>query len=322
MDSPTTARRSAGFTLVEMLITLAIIALLMGLLLTGLRSARNTAREGRQLNNLRQTYTAWGMYSTNNNESLLPGFIDTGVQNYWKVKYRNSSGQTIAPELCQTYTWRIAGYLDYGTELFLGYLDQPGMDFSTSIYQAGTRPYSMPPGLAPAETLAGSAAALQPEFGLNAYYLGGWWEMNAGVPAMRFIDAKHPTTNASIIPVARSVAQVTRPENILVFCSSTYSDPGTIKGPDEAASGSAWVVPPWLGVNQIWEVGGGGLDEGSINVLSAQAVPLRRFNSIPWSAADGSARTATFAELRDMKAWTNRQDLTGTQGYGSVHTEN
>lgn len=322
MEHRATSRRQAGFTLVEMLITLAIIALLMGLLLTGLRAARNTAREGRQLNNLRQLFVAWGVYATNNNEALLPGFVSSAVQSTWKTKYRNSSGQVVNADLCQTYPWRLAGYLDYNSELMLGYQDRGDHDFNASIYESGTRPFTMPSQLTSAETLAGSAAALQPEFGLNAFYLGGWWDSVAGTPTMRFMDAKHPTTNAPITPVARTMAQVTRPENIVAFCSSTYSDAGLIKGADEIASGSAWVVPPWLGVNKIWELGNNGLDDGSITVLSSQAVPLRRFNAIPYGAADGSQRSGSYSELRDMKAWTNRQDLTGAEGFGSVHTEN
>lgn len=321
MADATSNRRPTGFTLVEMLITLAIIALLMGVLLTGLRSARNTAREGRQLSNLRQIHIAWQTYSTNNNESLLPGFIESAVQTAWKVKYRNSSGTAMNPDLCQTYPWRLGGYLDFSTELMLGYLDRPDADFATSVFEGGTRPFTMPAALAPVEAMAGSGTALQPEFGLNAYYMGGWWQMVGGTPTMRFVDAKHPTTGASIFPVARSVAQVTRPEQTITFAGSTYSDPGVIKGPDDIATGSAWVVPPWLGVTQIWEIGTSG-DDGSITVLVSQAVPLRRFNSIPYSAADGSQRIGTFSELRDMKFWTNRQDLSGTQGFGSVHTEN
>ncbi len=322
MDMPTKDGRPAGFTLVEMLITLAIIALLMGLLLTGLRSARNTAREGRQLNNLRQLFVAWHTYATTNDEALLPGFVDTGVQTNWKIKVRNSSGQQVNPALCQTYPWRLAGYLDYGTELMLGYLDQAGTDFQTSVYDGGTRPFTMPTELTPCEGLAGSAAALQPEFGMNSFYLGGWWTLNGTTPTMRFMDAKRPTPGAPITPVARTVAQISRPENIVAFASSTYSEAGQIKGPEEIESGSAWVVPPWLGGQKIWELGNDGIDEGAISVLVPQAVPLRRFNMIPYGAADGSQRNGSYSELRDMKAWTNRQDLSGTEGYGAVHTEN
>lgn len=319
LETPTIRR---GFTLVEMLITLAIIALLMGLLLTGLRAARDSARETRQTSNLRQLFVAWHTYSVSNSEQVLPGFLESGVQQAWKVKYRNASGQEIDPALAQTYTWRLAGFMDFSTELTIGYLESGAADFAGSIYEPGPRSFAMPPALASVESLPGSAVALQPEFGYNAYYLGGWWTMTSGAPSMRFIDAKHPTTGAPVTPVARSLAALTRPENIVVFCASTYSGTGDFRAPEPTASGSAWVVPPWLGDLKIWEIGGDGLDSNAITVLQPQAVPLRRFNMIPYATADGSQRVGSYADFRDMKAWTNRQDLSGTEGFGAVHTEN
>jgi len=320
MQETPIARR--GFTLVEMLITLAIIALLMGLLLTGLRAARDSARETRQMSNLRQLFVPWHAYSVSNNEQVLPGFLESGVQQAWKVKFRNSSGQEVAPALAQTYAWRLAGFMDYSIELTISYMDSGNASFNESLFEPGARAFTMPAPLATVESLPGSAVALQPEFGYNAYYMGGWYEMIGGSPTMRFIDAKNPTTNAPITPVARSIAAITRPENIITFCGSTFSGAGDFKDAEPTASGSAWVVPPWLGASKIWEIGGGGIDDFAVTVLVPQAVPLRRFNMIPYATADGSQRTGTFSELRNMRMWTNRQDLTDAEAYGAVHTEN
>jgi prepilin-type N-terminal cleavage/methylation domain-containing protein len=53
--------RRGGFSLIELLVTLATIALLVGLLLPTLGAARNTARQTVCLSNQRQLVTAWTM---------------------------------------------------------------------------------------------------------------------------------------------------------------------------------------------------------------------------------------------------------------------
>ncbi|HVM61797.1 MAG TPA: prepilin-type N-terminal cleavage/methylation domain-containing protein [Verrucomicrobiae bacterium] len=56
--------RGAGFTLVEMLVVIAIIGLLVGLLLPALSQARESGRQAACLSNLRQLYIANLSYST------------------------------------------------------------------------------------------------------------------------------------------------------------------------------------------------------------------------------------------------------------------
>lgn len=321
MNKSHNAGRAAGFTLVELLIVLAIIALLIGLLLTGLRAARSSAREAQQLSNMRQLYIAWSAYAMQNDDACIPGFLDTGVQTSWRVKYRNASGQVVDPQLTQTYPWRLAGFLNFDTEVTIGYLDRLGETFESSVFQGGSIPFSLPASLTGAAGLPGSAAALQPEFGYNGFYLGGWWETVNSAPQMRFANTTHPTTGVTVLPVARTISNITRPENMITFCAATYSDAGLIKDVDEITPGAAWVSPPFLGQTQVWTFGPGG-DSNSISVLSPQAVPLRRYNAIIYSAADGGQRKASYKELWDMALWTNRADLPDAERLQPVHTGN
>jgi len=64
-DAPTD-----GFTLVEMLVVIAIIAILAALLLQGLSRAKETARRTLCLSNVRQVNLAIHLYADDNSDSL------------------------------------------------------------------------------------------------------------------------------------------------------------------------------------------------------------------------------------------------------------
>lgn len=64
-------RRAAGFSIVELLVVIGIIALLMSMLFPVLRSARQTAERAKCASNLRQLGLAFQMY-TNDNRQWLP----------------------------------------------------------------------------------------------------------------------------------------------------------------------------------------------------------------------------------------------------------
>ena len=69
---------SSGFTLIEMLVVIAVITLLLSILILALRRAREQARRLACANNLRQSGLALTMYASAN-ENKLPAFKDDGA---------------------------------------------------------------------------------------------------------------------------------------------------------------------------------------------------------------------------------------------------
>lgn len=96
----------AGITLVELLVTIAIIGMLAGLLLPAMSAAREAARRGNCMHNISQIAKAITSYDTD--KSHLPGWRDI-VDDYTKVK---ASAEGTRPQACVSWTVKILPFID------------------------------------------------------------------------------------------------------------------------------------------------------------------------------------------------------------------
>jgi prepilin-type N-terminal cleavage/methylation domain-containing protein len=97
--SPSSRRTHTGFTLVELLVVIGIIALLISVLLPALNRARNAAIRTQCASNLRSLGQLWMMYANDNKNSFPGNGVSYGTwelleewqaQNFIeKYKYRN-----------------------------------------------------------------------------------------------------------------------------------------------------------------------------------------------------------------------------------------
>src|SRR5258706_5565013 len=91
------ARRLTGFTLVELLVVIGIIALLIAILLPALARARESANSVKCLSNVRQLGMAFQMYTNANGGAVpgpgFPGQPSGGV--YWGAP-RQNQGSALA----------------------------------------------------------------------------------------------------------------------------------------------------------------------------------------------------------------------------------
>ena len=327
--------RDRGFTIVELLVVIGIIAILLALLAPALGGVKRRSLKFQETNSLREVAKAWNLYANAFSGAALPGYLDPEMQGArpgWNVEYEyhtpapgppGTTDIVIPPEIAAPWTWRLLPFLSYNHDVIHGHLDEPNVDQSNMTE--------------PAEAWE---IASKPGFGYNGYYVGGWWEMveDKGwddIPRYRFFKARADLNGDGTIEedgefarvVVRSISQIRRSTELVVFCSSSEVDPGVYKKWNDNQPGHHIVIPPWLADERQWgfpegdggpggpgrrggtQMAAGRGDIWTIEAFTQTSLPIGRYTkSSAVVYADGHTANQSASELMDMRQWIDTAD--------------
>ena len=273
-----TGRR--GFTVVELLVVVAVIALLMGLLIPALRAIKTSSRQGVEMSAARQLMTAYIAYAAVHNDAVLPGYHDS-------PRAFDAQNLPIAGGALETarrrYLWRLAPYFNYNLRGL--YLNE-NAELLERLEQEERTEYLY-------------IASLVPSLGLNTEWMGGDASMS-----LAFLPPGHPMYEVLDLHrfYVRSMAQVLRPNELIVFASarSRGNDPTV---PSQIVEGYFKVTSPYLSElsGYRWADDFHPNDEPSqFGYLS-----LRYDNRAVCAFVDGHTDSLTATQLKDMQHWAN-----------------
>ncbi|MBT8484010.1 MAG: type II secretion system protein [Phycisphaerales bacterium] len=276
MDARSRIVASRGFTMVELLTAIAVIAVLLGILVPVLGQVRAAGHEAREMSAARQLMLAWTSYAVDSRDAVLPGKRSG-------LTARDNFGVRMAGEAAARYPWRIAPYLDYNLRglyinehvRVLAELEQ-GEEADLGI----ERSYLM---------------SLSPSLGINGTFIGGneHPEEHGFDPGFLAAFGTFYVTHA---------AQIRRASDLLVFASARGQDP-LVSG-EGPAEGYFMVTPPRLTAidGERWtatfDASNPPADYGYLSPRYADAAVV--------GFADGHAARLTTNELRDMRHWANQ----------------
>ena len=152
----------------ELLIVVAVIAVLIGLIAVSIRGVRAAAERTNSLSALRQMAMAYNLYSQDNNGRLLPGYIGVALmgtgQPFEKLSITVSGGDPLMDEDMQSYVWRLAPYADDSWQTFFEDTSVGAMaEFTEDYGRMETPGVGHTPGF----------ISESPSFGLNSIFVGG-----------------------------------------------------------------------------------------------------------------------------------------------------
>ena len=275
-------RQTRGFSLIELLVTISIIAVLISLLLPALGKAKALCRQTRELATIQQIGLAYSMYSDSSRGELLPGVAPAAMIN-GPVKVLNEQGDRMTGPDAQRYPWRLAPFFNYD---FRGmYSDDKLLSqFRTqeANYIQFGRPFS-------------HVVSNFPSFGYNVAFIGGSENDLAFNPTSQRVFGKFYVTKMDEVKV---------PSRLVAFMSARVEEQPILSSFGRLEGFHRIVSPFWNpGQGTRWE--STYQDSAPIAEKNSGYVSLRHSGRTISLTLDGHAAMLNWDEVRDMRRWSN-----------------
>ena len=231
-DAPDTRR---GFTLLELLIVVAVIALLVGTIFPAMRMVRASGGLARELSMARQLMVGYQSYAYDNRSMLLPGYYNPADCSCpgGPLPAYDEAGTRLDGGAAYRYPWRIAPYLDYNLDgLFLDPILKTRLSSDHNVDST----YLL---------------SVYPSLGINGVFVGGDSQF-------RGFQADNPNLPPGTIPdkllnfYARRLSDVKLPPQLIVFASArintenlTVDDAAVTEGFHKLTAPNTPTLEPW-----------------------------------------------------------------------------